>query len=228
MARTAGNMLSRVRNHIEEPTAGYWSDSELYAIISAKQDDLWGKIISLRDTYFLNTTPATISVVSGTTKYNLPSDFYKVKTLRCTTTGNENTTFRWTRMTDPEFLNGLRSDIVVSSPSDVLYDILGPGQSATAQIQFSPTPQSNYSVSLEYIVQPTEVTASGDYFLIPDAFLQFIEYAATGEALAKGPVGDPNYWENKADKEWFKIAQIIGAPRQDSGPDVVEGMFSRY
>ena len=222
MARTAGAVLARVRNHIEEPSAGYWSDSEIYAIISNKQDELFQRVTQLRDNYFISaTSPEVVSLAAGTTDYTLNSDVFRIKSIRCTSSGDQYITWLWRPFTDPSFKEALRTDVSVSSPSEFYFDILN-----SNVIRVAPIPQRSITISIDYIGFPTEVASSSDTFSFPDAFINFIEYAATGECLAKGPVGDAAYWDGKADKEWRNIMLTIGSPRQDNNPDIVGGMFA--
>lgn len=63
------NVRTSVREHIDEPTAGYWTDAELNDYISKAELALWRKIYALKKDYWLSPTGFTLSTVVGKYKY---------------------------------------------------------------------------------------------------------------------------------------------------------------
>lgn len=220
MAVTLTSITSNIRNHLDEAVASYWAAGEVTASVVTKQFEIWKRIMAVRKTYFLNTTPATITLVSGTSVYTLPADFYKVHFIQTTTSGSQNVTWKRFDSASQIFIDGLRTDIVIATPYEFMYDIL-----ANQSMIVSPLPQNTLVANLYYIQQPTAVSAGTDTFGILDQFTDFIEYAATADLLRKGPVGDANYWEMQAEKAWQSILLAIDGDRSDQGPTTVEGMF---
>jgi hypothetical protein len=222
MARTAGQVLTRIRAHIEEPSAGYWQDSEVYSAMSNAQDKLYQKVTQLRDNYFISSlSPEAVVLVAGQTLYTLNSDVFRIKSIRCTSSGDQYITWLWRPFSDPSFKEALRTDVTVSSPYEFYFDLLNFNTMVVA-----PIPQRPITISIDYVGFPTEVAMSTDTFAFPDAFINYVEFAATSELLAKGPVGDASFWEDKAESEWKAIMLTIGSPRQDNNPDIVGGMFA--
>jgi len=222
MARTAGQILARVRNHIEETSAGYWSDTEIYNSISNAQDDFFNRVTQLRDNYFISaTSPEVVTLVAGQTDYTLNTDLFRIKSIRCTSSGDQYITWLWKPFSDPSFKEALRTDVTVTSPAEFYFDLINMNT-----MRVGPIPQRGITISIDYVGFPTEVASSSDTFSFPDAFINFVEYAATGESLAKGPVGDASYWDEKAEKIWRNVMLTIGTPRQDNNPDIVGGMFA--
>lgn len=223
MAATLTTVTTNVKNHLDEPTSSYWSASEVTNAIVNKQLDLWRRIVAIKKSFFLTTTPSTLNLAASTNTYSLPSDFYRVHHLKMSQSGFENVRFRWFDSSTDYFIDGMRTDIVINIPDEFLYDIIG-----NQTIIVSPTPQQAFTVNLWYIQLPTAVVNGSDTFGVLDPFVDFIEYAATAELLKKGPVGDGSYWEMKAAEAWQNIILDLGTSRSDQGPDFVQGMFEVY
>lgn len=222
MALTLANIRSKVRGHIDEPTEAYWTDVELNGLISDAEVDLWTKINQIRKDYFL--ANFTLSVVAGQFRYQtadgMPTDMSRIETIRTITSGF--TDMIWTpgNPTTPEWVDGLRADTPVFNPYQQFYALRN-----VNTLDLSPLPQQALQASVDYIQQPTPMVADADTFLLPDAYLRYVQYQAAAVALSKGPVGDPAAWEAKADKAWRDIMLAMDTPRSEQGPDVVEGMF---
>jgi len=223
MARALSTVRLAVRDHLDEDSASYWTDASLTRQIVRSASALWKRIVQIRKDYFLSATPGTLTLASGTFRYALPSDFFEVKLIRTTTSGQENVAWRPAHMASAKFIEGLRSDITINSPSEFLYQIV-----ANQTIVVSPIPRAVLVASVEYVALPTEPSADADTFGALDPFLDYVEYDAAAKLLAKGPVGDPAYWQNMADKEWIAILLALDKFRSRQDGDFVEGMFEGY
>lgn len=212
MADSVATMLTVVRDHLDETSAGYWSDAEITRAVVRNFRQLWARIIAIRDDWFKSTTPATLSILAdGTLKYALPADFFRAASIRTTTSGKEFIRWEWRSCKDPIFIAGQRGDITNTDPSVIYYDIEG-----VSSIVISPVPRQALAAALEYYTIPTDPATA---FTLPDPCLRYVEYGAVAELLAKGPVGAYEYWEGKRKEEWAILLPLLGAPRSGQNTD---------
>lgn len=224
MATTLATLLTNIRLHIDEPVSNYWTNAELTSYIVNRQLDLWRRIYRLKEDYFIATPGATVNLVAGQYIYQtadgIPANLFRVSSIRSLTSGQTGVKFIMADPASNQFIDGLRPDITVSNPSIYLYAIRGNGM-----LWVSPTPQAPLQILIDYIQLPTEVVNPTDTFLIPDPFIDYVEYAATGDALVKGPVGAPDMWYAKAEQAWSDISMALDTDRSDQNP-VVSRSFS--
>ena len=223
MAFVGSDLLAKVRDHIDEPSANYWSNAELYRKIDSAHRALWAKIISLRKDYFkssftFTTTAGTYSYAAGSG--GVPTDIWRILSMRTTTSGRQDLMWDAGNPTSRGFIDGLNSEVPVYNPFSMKYALRSQNE-----LWVSPLPQESVSAQVDYIPRPTAISAAGSTFLVPDEFMNWVEYMATADALNKGPVGDPASWLAKAGAAWREIAEALDTPRVDQGADVVEGMF---
>lgn len=224
MAITLGTLRGNVRNHIDEPSANYWTDTELNSYIGNRQLDLWRRIYQLRKDFFLSATGFVLTTAVQQYSYGtadgVPTNIFRISSIRTTLSGFQD--IEWVPV-DPSsraFTDGLRTDVVVASPFVIMYALR-----ANNTIWISPLPQSVLTAQVDFIQLPTQVSADVDTFVIPDPFLDYVEYMAAADALSKGPVGDSVGWQQKAEDAWKNISLALDTPRSDQGPDTVIGMF---
>ena len=209
MADSLTTMTTLIRDNLDETTAGYWTDAEIQRKIVRRFRELWSRIIGIRDDWFKSTTPATVTLVSGTLKYSLAADFFRVATIRTTTSGKEAVQWIWMSCKDPRFVEGQRADVTYSDPGIIYYDIEG-----VTSIVVSPLPRATLIGSMEYYTLPTDPTTT---FALPDPILRYVEAGATADCLAKGPVGLVDYWRGERAMAWSILLPILGAPRSGQG-----------
>lgn len=222
MAETLTTLTTAIRDHLDEATAGYWTDAEIQRVIVRRFRSLWSRIIAVRDDWFRAATPGTMTLVAGTSRYTFAgmsvTDFFRVHTLRTTTSGKEGVRWQYLSSKDPRFVEGLRGDLVYSDPTFYYYDVEG-----TTAIIVSPVPRSALAVAVDYYTIPTDPTTT---FALVDPLIRWVEAAATADCLAKGPVGALQYWRDEAKDIWrAEILPIIGAPRSGQNPDRVISPF---
>lgn len=221
MAQTLLQVRTSVRAHIDEPTANYWTDAELNGLIDSRQRSLWRKILALKKDYWLTT--ATLTVSSGTFTYTggdgsgMPTDIWRVESIRTLTSGYQGLLWTPADANSDIFLAGLNTDFPVSSPYQILYAMRN-----ITTLAISPIPQQAMSALINYIQQPTVMSSDTDTFLIPDTFVDYVEYGAAADALSKGPVGDSVGWAQKAGESWKEIMEALDTPRSSQGPDLVQ------
>lgn len=223
---TLATVRSRVRGHIDEPTANYWADTELNGYISDAELDLWTKILALKKDYWLATATLTlsvgVSVLQGGDASGMPNDVWRVEAIRSITSGFQNILFTPADPNSQQFLDGLNTDFPVFNPYQILYAMRN-----ITTLALSPVIQQGpIQALMNYIQQPTPMAADTDTFLIPDTFMRYVQYTAAAVALSKGPVGDSVSWAQRAADAWKVIMESLDTPRQSQGPDLVLGFGS--
>jgi hypothetical protein len=220
---TLAQVRAKVRAHIDEPVEAYWTDSELNGLISDSELELWTKITELRVDYFLSPTGFDLTLIPGTYRYTaaangIPTDIWRIVAIQTITPGYQDLTWAPGNPTTREWVDGLRSDVVLYNPYRMYYALR-----AIDTIDVSPLPQNNVTAQVDYIQQPTPMVNDTDTFLLPDAFMDFVHYNAAALALMKGPVGDSVGWAAKAADAQKRILTLLDTPRSDQGPDTVIG-----
>ena len=212
MAESLTTMEVNVRYNLDEATANFWSSAEVQNRIVRRFRQLWGRVIAIRDDWFKSTTPATITLSSaGTLRYALPADFFRVAAIRTTTSGKESVKWNWMSSKDPRFLDGQRADVTYTDPGVIYYDVEG-----VAYLVVSPMPRAALVAAMDYYILPTDPSTT---FQLPDPMLRYVEAGATADLLAKGPVGDRQYWREECDREWAILLPLLGAPRSGQNCD---------
>ncbi len=228
MSQTLAQVRASVRAHIDEPTANYWTDAELNGYIQSSERKLWRKILALKKDYWL--APATLTVATGSSIFNpgdgsgMPSDIWRIESIRTLTSGFQNIIWAVADPNSQAFLDGLNTDFPVFNPYQILYALRN-----MTTLAISPVfQQGPITALINYIQQPTVMSADTDTFLIPDTFMDFVEYDATVTALSKGPVGDATAWKTELSESWKTIMEALDTPRSSQGPDLVTGFGSDW
>lgn len=223
MADTLTTLTTVVRDNIDELSASYWSDAEIQRKIVRRYRQLWSRIIALRDDWFKSTIPATISILAdGTLKYTLPADFFRVCSIRTTTSQLQYIAWEWKSCKDPWFIRNQGSDQPVGNPEVMYYDIEG-----VNSLVVSPYPTVALTASMEYYTIPTDPSSGSSTFQVPDACLDYIVAASTADCLAKGPVGLLSYWQNEQMECWKVLMVLLAAPRSGQNTDHAISLFER-
>ena len=89
MADSLTTITTLIRDNLDEVSSGYWTDAEIQRKAVRRLRELWSRIIGVRDDWYKSTTPATITLVSGTLKYALPAGFFRAASIRTSTSGKE-------------------------------------------------------------------------------------------------------------------------------------------
>src|SRR5258708_19340313 len=186
MAETLATVRTKVRYHIDEPTANYWADAELNALIDNRQRDLWRKIIALRKDYWLTsfTLNLVVNQFSYTTTDGVPADIWRIASIRTTTSGYQNLIWIPGNPTSQEFLDGLQTDVTINNPYQIRYALRN-----LTTLWITPLPQTAIAARIDYYQKPTVMAADTDTFLLPDEFMSYLEYMASSHPLSQSPVG---------------------------------------
>ena len=226
--RTVSEMVTKIRYHLGESTAGFWSAAEVLAAINTAKNDLQKHILKINEDWFV-VEGSTITTVSGTDAYDLDANFVRLKSLECTTSGRQNIGFIPKDQSAQAWKDLHRSDITVSSPQSFMYDIFtDKGTQGASPVQpksriiFSPYPREALTLVYDYHTWLEDVSDDAEFFGILDPFSDYIEFRATGILLLKGPSGPYKTWFGLA-QDAIPSMEDIAKPRHAQGPEYVEG-----
>lgn len=144
-------LISRVRNSIEDSDGGYISDGEITDYLNEAYLDITARQGFLQTTLSTTMGAAGTSVANGT--IDLPTDFIALHNLRL---GTET---RTRLVDDDEFYLNYDEDTV---PTETLYRIFND------KIELYPRPASGTAVVLRYSKKPTALSAGADVPAIPE------------------------------------------------------------
>lgn len=156
---TLETMISDVRLYADQrgadvATDGFVTDAEITRLLNLELAELTDLLISAQEQdYYLS--ESTISIVAGTSLYNLPATFYQLKSV----------TLEWgsQRFELVPPLNSVKgrkrmqNQLVWSEYSQKAYRL------RNAQIEFLPTPQSAVTARLQFIPAFTDLVALGTF-----------------------------------------------------------------
>lgn len=203
---TLANVETVVRDNLDEATAGYWTSAEVQRKIIRRYRELWSRIIAIRDDWFKATSPTTITLAASTLRYALPATFFRVASIRTTTSGKESVRWEWMSSKDPRFIDGQRADVTYTDPGIIYYDVEG-----LDNLVVSPLPRGVLAAAMDYYSIPTDPTTT--FAQIADPMLRFIEAAATGDCHAKNNLQAAEIWWAQAERQWAILLPLLGAPR---------------
>ncbi len=215
---TLANVVTLVRDNLDESTAGYWSDVEIQRKIIRRYRELWSRIIAIRDDWFKATAPATITLAADTLRYALPASFFRVASLRTTTSGKESVKWNWMSSKDPRFIDGHRADVTYTDPGVFYYDVEG-----LDNLVVSPRPRAVLAAALDYYVLPTDPATT--FGQISDSMLRYVEAMATADCHAKNNLQAAQYWREDGDRQWAILLPLLGAPRSGQNSDFALSPF---
>ena len=198
-SQTTTNYIINIRSNLNEPVTDYvtatvgvnYLNSELLEYLNKAKDRLWDIIRQVREDYFETTSDTSITLVTATKEYTLPSTFRQLKGIKITQSGFESLRLRWVDQSSEEFK---RRDSLPSGSTvvnDLVYDIIGVGV-----IKFADFPPASLTTSIDYIAWIVDfVLGSGTLAAINDEWREYIEAYATMKALGKNP-SDPRlkFW----------------------------------
>lgn len=218
--------ILRVRYRIGEATPSYWTDAELTSYLNDAKDDLQNAILTINKDFFQRT--GSLAIVAGTNQYVLPSDFVRLKSIRASTSGLEMTSFIPMDRNTQAFLGGLQNSAYSNSPYQFMYDIWqnidnpALGSLKGMNISFSPLPQSNLAVVIEYDAALADLASAGDSFDFLSPLMGYILDKATYYALSKGPAGDYQNYGSNAEIKLNRILAVASKVNQQ-GQEFVAG-----
>ena len=158
-------LVTATRDELNEPTAGFWSDTELKRWINRASMDL------AESARLAAATSTTVTTVSGTEKYNLPSDFGAVRQVELVDASNSND------FTELDAMSiDLREDDTGEPTGYYVED---------DDLYVIPKPDGVYSLRVWYVKRGTTLSADADTPIIPTEFHDLIVLFAVSQAKRK-------------------------------------------
>lgn len=153
---------------------GFITEAEISEFVNHGIEEVWDMMTqAVGLEYFLK--EATVSVVSGTSKYDLAADFYQL--LNCWySTGSDAVMLEKWAITDEPVLRNLYQE-----DGNIRYRVIGSDDVAVAtdRIELLPVPKKNFTLNYDYIPQPPALTyGSGDVFVGHPAAIEYAEIIA--------------------------------------------------
>lgn len=234
MATQISALITLARQHLIEPTANFWSDSELTSHAISCVRDLWRDIADLKQEHFLTknvsnvTLPANSSVLVG-----VPADVHKIymiEPLDLTVNGsNHGLLFKPLPYNDNLFQLA-RSQAAIDPQNDtIFYALSGQGSPVDAPI-IDCAPKVTSTVKLNFVYVPTLAGMTKDSPVpIPgeadNAIVAWmVAYARAKEREDRAP--DP-LWLTVYSTEKAHLLQSLGL-RQYQEPEYATAMFAEY
>lgn len=198
MAITKDNLVTAVRNLIDDPIAAFWTAANLTVLISTTYDEMWGDILDFAPYY-----KSTIETVTTTPKLtangtidipSLASRFYRLQSI-----------VRYGKVLDP------------ANPRDVMIQaneaIVGPdGHYAHIGDQIYMFPISaTESLEIRYAPLPADFVALGGSSPItwPDGFESALIFESAARAMLKGEREENARLARLAEKSWNSLLSAV-------------------
>ena len=223
-AKTRAELLAEVRANLDEATASFWTDAELYRFLIRAKDKVWMEVCKLQKKFFVRTlsstdSPATIlgatytpssslAITAGGSTLTLPGDFASLETLEVITSGYEYVQFCARDMATPEFRE-LRSDTTQRAPGAFYFDIYG-----LTTLLYTPLSNVALDTRLYYVYRPADMSGSVDLDM-PDPLYMAVEEYATTRAMLKDRDDTAAVWNQMGNKTVVDCLNAITRQVQD-------------
>lgn len=150
---TLGQLRTRVRSYLDEPTSRFWSDAELNNWINQAYFYNYMELVDAYEGYFA--TVVSISIVAGTASYTLPADFDKIRLLERVVDNSVTIPLQeFNRMQAPNLIaNATATNLILPT-----YRFVG------NTFVLEPTPQESVvnGLRLEYVPAPVTMALDAD------------------------------------------------------------------
>ena len=170
MSITLTNLRLRARQKADREGSNFVDDAEMNFMINSSIAELYDLIIANGDEYYLSST--TITTVSGTDAYNLPTDFYKLKGVDLKLSSTEYYTLKPFNFNERNRNN--ESSWNATRGTNIRYRLFG------NTIKFSPIPNAASEIKLWYVPVATQLVSDSDTLADLN---QFAEYVITDVAI---------------------------------------------
>ena len=241
--RTGTQLLAAIRANLDESSAAFWTDANLYKFITRAAHAVATEVRRLKADYFLisrlstdgsvtilGETYATSSfaIVAGTKQYTLPPDLLELKSIEVITSGYEDVVFHFGKdMNSPEF-RGRRTLTTNQSPSLFYADVVG-----ERTLLLSHASDTALDLRLWYVssavlfdsngASQLDMSAGTDTLMMPFPGYMAVEEVATARAQIMDRNDHATVYMALADQS---VARLFGAnARQTSDPEYVQGTF---
>jgi hypothetical protein len=216
---TPAQILATTRAQIDETTANFYSDDEIYAY-------MWqSEILINNETESAETTDVSINTVINTAEYAIPTDCLFIKRVWWDSNRLQKVDFR-----ELENQEGLAYGHTIASGQPYAYYQYG------AYLGFYPTPNAVKNVKIWYVKQPTVITSSSTVFSIPQLFHHLIPDYCLWRMWGKDQEENrasfhKALWESNlqtAIRAWWKYKRsdkVLQAKDSDRFPNTYAGMI---
>lgn len=227
LRKTRAELLTAVRSNLDEATASFWSDTELYNFINRAKDKVWIEVRKLKADFFVKNLDtddgsvtlhgesfdtSTLAISVGGTEITLPHDFHEMKYIEVTTSGYEDVRFYHRDITHPDF-RAKRALTDNQTPTHFYFDVYG-------ERTLIYTPKSSVALNLRifYVFKPADVDGSTSLDM-PDPLYLAVEEYATTRAQLKDRDETAAVWQQMGNKT---VLDCLGAmTRQIQDPVMV-------
>lgn len=171
--KTLKELRDRAKLLADMENSEFISEAEWNANINDACQQLYNMLVDVRGQEYYATT-STIAVVSGTTQYNLPSDFFFLLDF---------TLDDGSRYVHPRTFELKERAVLLTDGNGTLDNIRYRLQ--PLKVEFLPSPSASYTATLTYTPTFTELVSDGSTFDGINGFERWVEYTAAMTALAK-------------------------------------------
>lgn len=168
MANTLGDIRDELNTLLDDTTENFYTDTERDAFINSAYFELYARAVMLNDGVGSEVSTSSLTVTADTKTIALPSDFYRLVSIYYE---DSNSTYKWD-VISPVNQHRKRSEISRGSKALCCY-LRG------TNLVVVPTPNWSGTVEIEYVPEPTEMSADSDEPTgIPKTHRSLIAYKA--------------------------------------------------
>lgn len=212
--RTLAELRTEARQRADmETDDSFVADTELTRMINQSIRELYDLLLESYGHEFYYTT-GTLSIVAGTSAYNLPTTFYQLLGADLDLGGGE-----YMELSPFTFLD--RNQGVAGFgwgyPDGPQYRIMG------SQIHFRPTPVASATVLLHYIPYPTSLSADGDTFDGINGWEEYVVVDVAAKMLEKEESDAAPLYKRKLELQ--QRIQSQASKRNAAFPDQVTNIY---
>ena len=146
------DLITGTRQKADMQNSAFVTDSEILGYLNSGWQKLYGLIVQRFENYYIDQT--TIALMTNTSEYPLPSDFFKMLGIDLNVGSGVYTLRPWSFNE-----RNKASQSAIDSPSR--YIIVG------NKVKFVPTPSNNHTATVYYVPMPTALTLLGSIELPP-------------------------------------------------------------
>lgn len=233
--KTGTQLLTMVRDVLDESTASFWTDAQLYRYISTAKDRVWNEVRKLKKDYFAVTrtsadgsltilgesySASDLAVTVGGTSITLPHDFATLKLIQVTTSGYESVRFERRALNHPDMRAALEITDNVN-PSTLYFEIIG-----ERTLRYAPKSLVALATTFTYIQTFADIDEASDELTMPHPFyLAVVEYAIASAMLQDD---DPNAATHEARAKQIILDATGADERQDQDEEIVVGFLENW
>lgn len=232
--KTRADLLAAARRYLDEATASFWTDAQLYAYLNEAKDRVWNEVKKLKADFWHVTRTSTdgsvtilgesyatssFAIVAGTRDYTLPHDISELKLIEVTTTDYESVRFLHRDLAHPDMRTALAVTENVS-PSLIYFDLIG-----ERTMRIAPKSDTALDLRLTYEQAFDDLSATIDLTMPMPLYLAVIYYAVASAMLQEA---NPNSAVHEARARQI-VADVFGAhARQTQDTEIAVGYMEDY